>query len=151
MPIVNSIIVSSQLQADGRSYVAERHTDQNGKTYDAVYLADSGMDTAAVLAARAANIGATIDAAAAVEAAAQGFEIPLTERQFLGRFTVAERVAIRNAAKTDDVVVDFLDILAKSGGVYRNAPLGQTTIDGLNYLVSKGLLTSDRPAVILAP
>lgn len=28
-------IVSSQLQADGRSYVTERHTDQNGKTYDA--------------------------------------------------------------------------------------------------------------------
>src|SRR5512135_2257803 len=122
MPIVNSIIVSSQLQADGRSYITERHTDQNGTTYDAVYLAAIGLDTAAVLTARAATIGATIDAAAAVAAAAQGFEIPMTERQFLSRLTVAERIAIRNAAKTDDVIVDFMDFLSKGGGVYRNAP-----------------------------
>jgi hypothetical protein len=151
MPIVNSTILSAVPQVDGRISVHEQHTDHNGKTYDVVYLADPDMDINAVLMARAENIGKEIDARAAIEAEAQNFEIPMTERQFLRRFTVAERVAIRNAAETDPVIADFLDFLSKPGGVYRKPPLGELTVQGLNYLVSVGLLQASRIPEILAP
>lgn len=151
MPIVSSTILSAVPQADGRISVQEQHIDQNGKTYDVVYLADPAMDINAVLDARAVNIGKEIDARAAVEAEAQNYEIPMTERQFLGRFTVAERVAIRQAAATDPVIADFLDFLSKPGGVYRKPPLGSNTVAGLNYVVSVGLLQASRIPEILAP
>lgn len=60
MPIVSSIIVEDRAQADGRRHVRERHTDHVGGTHDAVYLAESGADAEAVMAARVANIEAQL-------------------------------------------------------------------------------------------
>lgn len=145
--ITASQIVSTKPQVDGRAYVTERHTVSNGTDVSVEYLADVGLDVNAVMAARASRIQAELQAREAVELAATPFEIPMTEREFMRRFTVQERIAIRNLAKTDDVTVDFLDILSKSGGVYRGS---QSTRDGLDYLVSKALITTARKAEILA-
>lgn len=119
----------------------------NGTEVSVEYLADAGLDVTAVMTARAAKIQAELQAREAVELAATAYEIPMTEREFMRRFTVQERIAIRNASKTDDVIVDFLDILSKAGGVYRGS---QSTLDGLDYLVSKALITTTRKAEILA-
>lgn len=93
MPIVSSQFVSGIPQADGRVYIVERHTDHNGASYDHEYLADAGADVALVMALRAQNIGAEIDAREAAEQAASGFSIPLSKYQFRLRFTQAERLA----------------------------------------------------------
>lgn len=150
MPIINSVIAKTTTQADGRTDVTEAHTDQNGVEYQVNYLAAVGLDLNAVLAERAARLGADIDAREAVTAAAQGYEIPLSTTQFLGLLTLPERVAIRKAAASNDVLADYLDYLAKTRGIYRKAPLGQITIDGLNYLESIGLIAAGRAAAILS-
>lgn len=150
MPIINSVITKTVEQVDGRTDVTESHIDQNGIEYQVNYLAAVGLDLNAVLMERAALIGADIDAKAAVTAAAQAYELPLSTTQFLGLLTRPERIAIRKAAVSDDALADYLDYLAKTRGIYRKAPLGQTTINGLNYLESVGLLAAGRAAEILS-
>lgn len=68
----------------------------------------------------------------------------LTRLEFLTRFTVAERIAIR--ASTDPIVVDFMELLNMAS----NVDVGdQKTIDGVNYLASQNLIASSRVAEIL--
>lgn len=66
---------------------------------------------------------------------------------FLRRFTFAEEVAIRTAAKTDVGIEVFLGRLNATVAVH----LGEAdTINGVNYLLAKSLLTPARAAEILA-
>lgn len=70
----------------------------------------------------------------------------LTRAEYLTLFTSAERVAIR--ASTDAGVVDWLLLLFDPSAM--QVDLTQPSIaTALEYLVSKSLLTSDRPATIL--
>lgn len=65
---------------------------------------------------------------------------------FLRRFTVGERVAIRAASSTDPVCLDFLEMLAAADRV----DLGHPDVDaGIQYLLKLGLITSPRAAEIL--
>lgn len=145
--VTSSQIESIRPQIDGSSYVTERHTVSSGPDVVVEYLAAAGLDMNAVMTERAARIQADLQSREAIALAATAYEIPMTEREFMQRFTVPERIAIRNAAKTDDVVVDFLDILSKGGGIYRSA---KGTSDGLDYLIAIGVLASARKAEILA-
>src|SRR2546421_411202 len=56
MAIISSVIESISLQKDGRSWVHEIHTDQVALKYERSYLANAGFDTAAALAAYAAQL-----------------------------------------------------------------------------------------------
>lgn len=145
--ITSSQIISIKPQIDGRAYITERHDVSNGQPVIVEYLADAGLDINAVMSERASRIQADLQSREAVDLASAAYEIPMTEIEFLRRFTVQERIAIRNAAKTDDVIVDFLDLLSKANGIYRSS---QSTIAGLDYLVSKSLITSARKAEILS-
>lgn len=82
--------------------------------------------------------------------AGQGF-FPMTRKvtaiAFKFRLAPEERIAIRAAAASDPVVADFLDILATTPIVELD---NAATIQGLAYLVSQGLLTTDRAAEIRA-
>ena len=60
MAIVSSIIESTSLQKDGRSWVHEIHTDQVGVKYERGYMAANGFDTAAALAAYAIQLTSDI-------------------------------------------------------------------------------------------
>lgn len=93
MPIVDSVVVTETLQADGRRSVLERHTDHQGRTYDVPYFAAADLDIEQVLNLRAVNIGREIDAKEAAAAAAAEFRIPLTKYEFRQRFAPAERAA----------------------------------------------------------
>ena len=65
---------------------------------------------------------------------------------FKARFTAPERIAARVAAKTDDEVADFLDLVDSiKAGVDLDHPM---TTAGLAMLVTKGLLTSARATAI---
>lgn len=84
----------------------------------------------------------TFDPPAAPPAPAQQW---LHSAKLLMRFTAAERIQIR--ASTDPVVQDFLSLLNAADKVDLKDP---TTIQGFQYLVSKGFLTSARAAEILS-
>ena len=70
----------------------------------------------------------------------------VTAEQFRDRFTAAELLAISAAGQTDAMVAFFL---AKLGTAFGPFSLDrEDVIDGLNYLVSKGLLAANRPEKI---
>lgn len=71
---------------------------------------------------------------------------PLSPLAFLRRFTAAERVTVR--ASTDPYVQDFYRLLDRAAEVRLDDP---DTVEGVDYLVQAGLLTSARAAEILAP
>jgi hypothetical protein len=58
--IVASIIAEDARQADGRRWIAERHTDQLGLAYEFRYLAAAAADVVALMTARVAIINADL-------------------------------------------------------------------------------------------
>lgn len=146
MPIVNSQITNQLFQVDGSSLVYETHTDHTGKTYDMSYTLGVGLDVQAVLAANALKLSERVDALMLSESVAANYQLPLSPYQFLNRFTPAERIAARTLAKTDPVVEDILFMVQNAQNVYLTDP---ATIQGVGYLQSVGVLTTERAGVIL--
>ena len=70
-----------------------------------------------------------------------------TAYQFLTRFTAEERAAFRNAALTDPIVADFQELAIAAQDISTTNPV---TISGMNYLVSVGLISSQRKDEILS-
>jgi hypothetical protein len=60
MAITASVITARQFLADGRSYVTERHTDQDGILHVLTYLAEAATDVQAILTARATSLFADL-------------------------------------------------------------------------------------------
>lgn len=56
--IVDSKIVQSTKQVDGRTIIREQHTDDQGTLYFCDYMASKGIDTAQHLAANADQLNA---------------------------------------------------------------------------------------------
>ena len=71
----------------------------------------------------------------------------LTKVQYLKRFTQAERIAIREAAKTSAVVNDYVQLLDASSDVDL---ADEDTVAGAQQLESAGLLAAGRAAEVLA-
>lgn len=69
-----------------------------------------------------------------------------TSYQFLLRFTQQERIAYRNAAKTDEMVADFLNLATAAQEIVNDDPM---TLAGMSYLVQIGILTEQRKNEIL--
>lgn len=61
MTIVTSVIISDDVQADGRRDIRERHTDDLGDIYPAHYLGEANTDANAVMLARVPFIEAQIE------------------------------------------------------------------------------------------
>lgn len=62
-------------------------------------------------------------------------------REFMGLFTIQERIAIKALSKTDPIVEDFLWLLAEASYIDGS---DQSTEDGLNYLAAVQILSSER-------
>lgn len=67
---------------------------------------------------------------------------------FWGRFTAAEQLAISTAAETDAQTNDWLVTAQVHDSIDLTDPL---TKQGLDYLVSKALITAARETAILTP
>lgn len=70
----------------------------------------------------------------------------LTKFQFLSRFTKEERILIRNTAKTNDQLFDFMQMLELSGEIQLTNP---ETTSGVRFLEVAGLLAAGRADQIL--
>ena len=71
----------------------------------------------------------------------------ISKVQYLKRFTQAERIAIREAAKTSAVVNDYVQLLDAASDVDLADP---DTVAGVEQLESAGLLAAGRAAEVLA-
>ena len=78
---------------------------------------------------------------------ADELRITWTAYQFLNRFTYAERAAYRVVANTNDIVADFMGLAQAAQEILSDDP---TTIQGMDYLVSLGILTQQRRNEILS-
>ena len=74
------------------------------------------------------------------------YETKIGKAEFLMLFTSEERVAIRAERNSDPIVSDFFSVLEISEFIDVKE---DTAINGVNYLVSKNLLTPQRAAAIL--
>ena len=72
----------------------------------------------------------------------------LTPLEFKMLFTATERVAIKAAAATDPLIADYLEIADDPRLKDVDLTL-HANVDGIGYMVSKGLLTASRGAAIL--
>ena len=91
MPIVSSVIESTDAQKDKRSWIHELHIDHIGGQHSLVYLADQGYDTATALANHAAGL--------ASNATASEISLNLMEITSLGKFatpTLVHSTAAQN-------------------------------------------------------
>jgi len=70
---------------------------------------------------------------------------PLSQLQFLRRFTSEERIAIK--ASTDPIILDFLSLVGLAQDIRLDDP---DTINGIRYLEHLNLLTKQRADEILA-
>lgn len=71
----------------------------------------------------------------------------LTKLEYQTRFTAAERIAIRTAAKTDPVVEDILALMDSASEIDLTDP---RTVQGANALEALGHIAAGRAAEILA-
>jgi hypothetical protein len=71
-------------------------------------------------------------------------EIP--PRQFRKRFTTEEKVALYTQAKDDPLLAIFIDELNSAKFVVVTDP---DTVEGMEYLVSKGVISEERKDIIL--
>lgn len=70
----------------------------------------------------------------------------ITALAFLQRFTAEERLAIREAARANGAIEDFLALVQTARFIELHNP---ATLAGLNYLVSLDLLSDTRAVEIL--
>lgn len=146
MPIISSVIKSRTVQADGRIQVTESHTDQHGVVYDIKYTASSEADINDILLARGEALGLELDRREAIITEAHKFDVPLSQIEFLKRFTSAEHVGVNIAKKTDpEVEMVWNYVMAAINGIYLSDPV---TVGGLMLLEAKGLLEPGRKEVI---
>jgi hypothetical protein len=73
---------------------------------------------------------------------------PLSKLQFLMRFTQAQRIAIRETAKTDTVLDDAVRLFDLSDSVMLNDPLA---VQMVGYLVQLNLISAQDATAILTP
>lgn len=66
---------------------------------------------------------------------------------FMQRMAASARIAVRQAAKTDPYIEDFLDLLAATIEVNLDDP---DTLAGVQYLVASELLTQAEAEALLA-
>lgn len=141
---ITSSFVVSEPQADGRCYVRELHVTEDGRKVEPEYLWDGVLDPELVMEERAADIARQLEARAAARAAVVGTEVPRTKYEFLELFSSIERQSIRRRSMTDANVLDFMEMLNASGGVFRSKAW-----PGLMYLAHVGEITFERADAIL--
>lgn len=154
MGIVSSSLVSAGAQKDGRFWVTETHVDQLGLKYVYQYLAATGTDTAAILAARAPQITQQLDdnevAANVANIIANGSLATLTfSYSTATELRTAGRVAYATATLVQAVMIgDFLSSLsdAQLQNIFNMTAVQVTTLRANKLTLAAATATEIRAA-----
>ncbi|MGJ9420460.1 hypothetical protein ACHAC9_22290 [Massilia sp. CMS3.1] len=138
MDLISTFSVGAT-QTDGRFYVKEQHVADDGRVFPYEYLTDGSIDPQMIMEERAIVVRAALAQRAAAREFVVGAEVPRTKHEFLSLFTSTERIAIRQRAKVNEMVLDFMEMLSASGGVYKTL-----AYPGLQYLQALGDLKPGR-------
>jgi hypothetical protein len=120
MSIVSSIIAADDLQKDGRRWIRELHTDHIGVQYLVTYLGEAVTNASAVMAARAAQINAGIEASEIVSNVGEIMTLgsqaaPVTNYSTGVQNFEALREVYRLATRTEAIFIgDFLSSLTNA-------------------------------------
>jgi len=143
--IISSEIIRQTLQLDGRFDVTERHTYDDGTTQDISYLATADLNLQFIATQRAANINAELDRRNREELEALNFEVPIPVRKFLDLVPQADRLALRQLAKTNVAMEDAMAYLNAGQVVFKSR-----ATSWLNVLVASGVMQQSVVDTILA-
>lgn len=154
--IVTSTYTEGPIQADGRRYVKETHTDDQGVQYDYEWLGSQNAET--VLQARAQKLNELIKEQRDVEEAINGTMLPLTKLQFRELFTTTERMGIdalhASFESREDISAEHKAAIRTGLEDYRMAqnmkrPFDERVQNMLGLYQAFGLLTAERVAEIM--
>lgn len=137
--IIQSTFSEGTEQADGRKYVKEVHTADDGQTYEYEWLSDGIISPQVVMEERAVVINRILNEREQARLMVAGTSVPLTHFEFLSRFTGEERVRVRARAKIDDTVDDYMKMMELASNIV--LPLARP---GLQYLAYLGDLSPER-------
>ncbi len=144
---ITSSFTEGPEQNDGRVQITEEHFHEDGRVFKYEYLCDKFItDPSMVAEARRNYIIDQLTKRENALAIIVGTSVPLTKHQFLSRFTTNERITIRERAKTNPVVLDFMEMLNASSGVFYSLAL-----QGIGYLQYLEIITPARAAIIGEP
>lgn len=155
--IVNSTYTESSLQQDGRRYVKEIHTDNQGLTYVYEWLGDQDIQT--VIQSRVQVLNEEIGKRNKARELVFGTKVPLTKLEFRKLFTLQERTMIDSFEVTFE---SLPNLTTEQKAVIRTAyndfsvaqdivvPFVQDILDMLDMFVLLGLLTAERKAEIVS-
>lgn len=155
--IVNSTYTEGPLQADGRRYVKETHTDNQGFPY--VYEWLGSQDADVVLQARASILNAELQNKQAATELVFGTKLPLTKLEFRKLFSIQERTnidAFEFSFESNPVLTEEQKALIRTA--YNDfkvaqdiaVPFTQDVLDMLDMFMMLGLLTAERKAEIVS-
>lgn len=120
MPIVSSVIVTSDMQSDGRHAVRERHTDDHGSTYDVNYMAEVATDETAVMDARVPSLNQMlldlVAAAAAQQAQATAKTAAIQQAQAYLSLTDSQLCSVLLLSPGTDLTTYKANITIIAGG-----------------------------------
>lgn len=157
MSIVSSTYFEGPTQVDGRRYVKERHTDDQGDFYEFEWLGDQSAEP--VMTARAEVLNVRLAERAAALAQVAGTLLPLTKLGFRELFTTTERAGIDafraglesnpalNAAQKAAIRTGFADFDVAQNII---RPFLPQVLAMLDLFVSLGLLTAERRTAIVS-
>ena len=153
--ILTSIFTEGPTQQDGRRYVNETHTGDDGRTYPFTWLGDE--DAQMVLAARATELNVLLAAQAAAQAVVRGTRLPLSKLDFRNRFSAAEQEnidAFNASFETNPALTELQIKQIRTANINLNSAdsvnLGdQQTIQGVYLYVALGLISAADAEVVL--
>lgn len=153
--IINSIYKEGPTQQDGRRYVSETHTDDQGNTYTYEWLGDQNAE--AVLQLRSETLNKKLAEKAAALSLVEGTLLPLSKLEFRNLFGLKKQVidafnaqfeshpALNDAQKA--AIRSGLNDFAESNYIAR--PFRSDVISLLGLYKALGLLTEQEFLSIL--
>lgn len=143
--VIGTEVFPAYPQADGRSYVTEKHSLSDGKTIETIYLADQGLDIYAVAYERASMINSKMAAEQAAIDTASSFDPPISVAEFIDMLPIEISVGLMQARKTDPSVDLAITRLMVGEWVYKHK-----LQEWLGKLVTAQSMTQETADAIIA-
>ena len=132
-------IISSEIIIDntlnGTRSITEQHTYDTGDVVPFSYITSPEIDADLAMQLRVENINKQLAAREAAELEANNFEAPITQRDFIGLFDIADLIQLRANAATNPILYEAIKYLELPGPVFKSVALSK-----LNDLVTVGAM-----------
>jgi len=144
MRIIEAVIIIDNTVGTARS-ITEQHTYDTGDVVPFSYQTDTSLDVNLAMQLRVEKINAQLAARDEAELAANNYEVPINQAQFLDIIPASLRKTLRERAKLDADLDDALERMKASTIFFKTA-----TAMWLDNLVSMSSMTQAERDQIIA-